>query len=55
MRHSSEYSQTRWKEADVKTALDPEAIEDGVETVESIQNKHRHTDVTGSRVLTTNG
>ena len=28
MRYSSEYSQTRWKEADVETALDPEAIED---------------------------
>ena len=28
MGHSLEYSQTRWKEADVETALDPEAIED---------------------------
>ena len=28
MRHSSEYSQMRYKEADVETALDLEAIED---------------------------
>ena len=48
MRYSSESSQTREKEADVETALDPEAIEErGVATGEWIQNKHRHTDITG--------
>ena len=48
MRYSSESSQTREKEADVETALDPEAIEDvGSRRGSECKIKHRHTDVTG--------
>ena len=48
MRYSSESSQTREKEADVETALDPEAIEDvGLRRGSEFKIKHRHTDVTG--------
>ena len=47
MRYSSESSQTREKEADVETALDPEAIEDvGSRWGSDFKIKHKHTDVT---------